>query len=196
MGELWVVLSSGYAEKYSDLLKFAEHGERQIKRVVNGRVMIFNLVELLDLVETREQQAAAIQLIQKMEHKSEITQIYAVDSVVNYKSSLNNVQMLLNSAPSAQTPGEDKVRQVLKEFSDKLADADAKHAEDAALLSQRLEELAKQVTKPATERKKGVLKMSAKGLKDAAAAVGDIVPGLIVTAEKVSEAIAQWFSGS
>lgn len=195
-GELWVVLNGGHPEKFSDLLELAAEGERQIKRVVNGRAMAFNLVDVLDLIETREQQTAAIQFIQKMENKNETTQITATGSIVNYKSTLNNVQMMLNAAPPAQTPGEDKVRQAIKAFSDKLAAADAKHADGAGFLSQRLEELTKQTTKPPAERKKSFLEMSAKGLKDAAVTVGDIVPGLIETAEKIAEAIAGWFSGS
>jgi hypothetical protein len=102
---------------------------------------------------------------------SEKIQIHAMGSIVNYKSNLNNVQMLLDTSPPNQTPEEDRVRQALKEFSDKLAAADARSAEDAMLLSHRLEELATQVAKPSKERKNALLSMSAIGLKQAVSPV-------------------------
>ena len=122
------------------------------------------------------------------------THIEATNSVVNNESDLRGVEILLNSPTSLLPPAEANVRETLKEFSAKLSQADAKHASDVELLKKRLEELAQQVTKPTAERKKSLLEMSAKGLKDAATAVGEIVPGLIATAEKVADAISRWLS--
>jgi len=125
---------------------------------------------------------------------NEKTDIHAVNSVVTYKSKLQDVQMMLNASHEKASEEEIAVREGLAQIAKMLQEADAKHAENVAYVSGRLEELSTQVAKPAAERKTGFLKLSAKGLKDAAEAVGDIVPGLLDAAGKVAAAIALWIS--
>ncbi len=137
------------------------------------------------------QQVGDIKTRNGEEIMNEKTDIHAVNSVVNYKSTLQNVQTMLSAPNQAQDSKEvTAVQQDLARLAQMLQAADAKHAEEVEAVARRLEELSKEITKPSAQRKRGLIALSAKGLKEAAEAVGDIVPGLLATATSIAAAIA------
>ncbi len=134
-------------------------------------------------------------MLEGAEVMSEKTEIHANSSVVNYKSRLDNVRIMLEASASHEESERDKdVHQAIKAFSSKLEELGEEYSDEVELLSQRLEELTGQVSKPAKQRKSGLLAVSSKGLLDAAKTVGKIVPGLIETAETIATKIAEWQS--
>lgn len=125
---------------------------------------------------------------------NEHADIHAVNSVVNYKSVLDDVKIMLKTPSKGASPEDVRVQKLLTQFAEALQGIDTKHSAEVELLSSRLEELSKQVVKPAAERKPGLLKMSAQSLKEAATTLSDIAPGLSSAAEMVVKAISDWIT--
>ena len=65
----------------------------------------------------------------------------------------------------------------------------ATHAEEAKAVADALEKAVSSAAKPAAERKKGLLTLSVKGLKDAAELVKDISPSILATAGSIAQFI-------
>jgi hypothetical protein len=153
------------------------------------------LIQNPGVVKIYDPAAARTTLLEGDEIVSEKTQIHADrGSVVNYKSRLDQVRITMQPPGQGSEPDStrEELRKLICDFADMLKESDDKHRADIELVSRRLEELAEQVSKPADERKQGLLRVSADGLKEAAKAVGDIVPGLISTATKIAKAVSEW----
>jgi hypothetical protein len=162
------------------------------KSHVNVSINIFNNPGRVYVYDQSETDSPKTTLLEGTEVMSEKTEIHADKSVVSYKSRLDNVQITLEASRSEGVEVNEDVQQAIKEFSAKLKDITEEHSQELELLSLRLEEVAKQVAKPTEQRKPGLAMMSAKGLVDAAKAVGDVVPGLIKTAETISGKVTAW----
>jgi hypothetical protein len=65
----------------------------------------------------------------------------------------------------------------------------ASHADETKEIAEALEKAVTTAAKPPQERKKSLLQLSAKGLKDAAELVKDIAPAVLATAEQIAKFI-------
>jgi hypothetical protein len=113
-------------------------------------------------------------------------------SVVGYKARLENVRIAINSSLREHDDASTALRQAVTDFATKLEQAEHSHKEDVEHLSGLLELMTRQIEVASKPRRKDLLEVSAEGIKKAAAAVGDIVPGLIAAAEQIALAVARW----
>lgn len=165
------------------------------KSHVTIKINFFNNPSKVIVYDQSRSDSPETTMLEGTEVMTEKTEIHADSSVVNYKSRLDNVRIMLEASASREEPERDKeVHQAIKDFSSKLAEVEEEYTDEVELLSQRLEELTKQVSKPAKQRKSRLLTLSSEGLLDAAKTVGKIAPGLIKTAETIATKIAEWQS--
>ena len=88
---------------------------------------------------------------------NETTNIHADrGAVVGYKSMLTHVRTMYQTS-SDQSPEAQNVKNEIEAFAQKLGQVDEKHADEAQVLSQRLDELAKQATKLPEHARRGFL---------------------------------------
>ena len=78
---------------------------------------------------------------------------------------------------------------LVRELQVALENVQAGREQDALYLRQFLEQINQQLTLPKGQQKPRFLELSGKGLMDAARTVGEIVPGLLVTAQRICETI-------
>lgn len=107
-------------------------------------------------------------------------------SIVNVESSLRNTQQVIgdsNHFTEAEKAQLDGLVSALRAEIASLAEA---HAAEASLIAQRLDELLGLANHPKEQRKRSLLDISAKGLKEAAGALADIAPTVLDIAAKVA----------
>ncbi len=78
---------------------------------------------------------------------------------------------------------------LVRELQVALEDIQADREQDALYLRQFLEQIDQQLALPKAQQKPRFLELSGKGLMDAARTVGEIVPGLLATAQRICETV-------
>jgi len=119
------------------------------------------------------------------------TEINAHNSVVNYKSHLENVSVVLGQSQSTLDP---ELVSTIEKFRELLKKVEEKSPEVLDLLASRLAEFVQEASKPKDQRKSRTALLSAEGLVAAAKAVKDSVPDLLGTANSIVEQVSRWGS--
>lgn len=108
---------------------------------------------------------------------------------INIGSTLTNVNQMIgrsNSLGDAQKSELEKMVTALKGELDKIK---ADHEAESTFIAQRLQEVVSHATQPKEKKNIGLLKLSSKGLIEAAKAVAEIAPGVLATANMIAEFI-------
>lgn len=125
----------------------------------------------------------------KEKRVSNKTEINASNSVVNYKSYLENVSVVLGQSRGDLEPDLVKAIEAFKKLLEKV---EAETPDFLGVLAGRLAEFVQEASRPKDQRKKAAVMLSAEGLVGAATAVKDSVPALLATARSIAEIISSW----
>ncbi|MBV9946667.1 MAG: hypothetical protein JOZ69_07460 [Myxococcales bacterium] len=109
---------------------------------------------------------------------------------INSRSTLTNVTQSIAVAKSLSDDERDALSKKVEALRTELAKAEASHADEVDLITQRLAELVKQASKPKAERKRSMLEISGKGLVEAAETLAKVVPTAIGAAKAVAAFVA------
>jgi hypothetical protein len=104
--------------------------------------------------------------------------IITIDAIVTQS------RQIIQNASSLDYQQKGQFEMLVVDFERELNKLNAAHAAEAGLLANRLKEVAEVLGRP--KRDRSLLEMSAEGLKSAARAVKEIVPDLLVVAEKIA----------
>ena len=130
-------------------------------------------------------------------HMKEYTEIHAIKGgFVNHKGRqrIDNVRILLSTSTSTPNPAPNDLTEAISEFVKHIEAANMDQNAKAALLLRRVEELAELIAQQDEDRDTSLITMSADGLISAAKTAGEIVPGLVATAETIAAAISRWLT--
>lgn len=108
---------------------------------------------------------------------------------INIDSTLTNVTQTIGSTNSLDAPQKAQLEQMVAALTAELSRLKEEHADEKAAIETALKAAVDTATKPSAERKKSILQLSAKGLKDAADLVKDIAPTVISTADLIAKFI-------
>lgn len=107
---------------------------------------------------------------------------------VNIKSRLDHVQQTVRNASSMAGEKRTELAELVRQLQEALAPAAEKNAEDAAQVTRAAEMVVAEATKEKPNR--GMLSISAEGLKEAAKSVAEIAPTVISVAGKIAAFVA------
>ncbi|HEY0144390.1 MAG TPA: hypothetical protein VGF48_26135 [Thermoanaerobaculia bacterium] len=143
--------------------------------------------------DTRESRARVINNIMNqrggtIDMSQDNVNISNVGGVVNFKSRLEHVTNTITNASSLAADKRTELAALIRELQEALAKAPEARSEDAAQVTRAAEMVAAEVAKE--KPSKGMLRISAEGLKEAAQAVADIAPSIIGVAGKIATFIA------
>jgi hypothetical protein len=79
---------------------------------------------------------------------------------------------------------------MVQSFKMELEALKSEHADEAAAIAEALQKAVDNASKPPEQRKTGLLKISANGLKEAAGLVADVAPKLMSTALLIANFVA------
>jgi hypothetical protein len=132
----------------------------------------------------RSASQVVVHLAQEIVMKNKRTKIVADRGAVVVNASRVRGSRLATSRqqPSADTR---ELEAEMQRFAALLEAARAEHREEVELLRHRLNEVAGLAEKPKAERNPRVVRLSGRGLVEAAKAVGEIVPGLCTAAQRI-----------
>ena len=80
-----------------------------------------------------------------------------------------------------------KLETMVESLKAELASTKASHPDEAREIASAVEKAVAHASKPSGERKKSMLELSAKGLRDAAETVKDIAPAVLTTAGLIAK---------
>jgi hypothetical protein len=118
-----------------------------------------------------------------MGHKINVTgpAIIAIDST------LTNVAQTIGIALGLDASQKSRLETMVEALKTELDSIKASHPEEAKEIASAVEKAVAHASKPSGERKKNMLELSAKGLKDAAETVKDIAPAILTTAGLIAK---------
>ena len=108
-------------------------------------------------------------------------------AIINIDSQLTSVTQTLSTAPGlngAQKSELEALVQALKADLDRLK---ASHTDEVKEITDSLEKIVVNASKPPQERKKGLLQLAVNGLKDAAELVKDVAPSVLTVAGQIAK---------
>jgi hypothetical protein len=110
-------------------------------------------------------------------------------AIINIDSTLDNVNQTIGSAHGLDPEGKAELEGLIKSLAADLTTLKATRADEARAIVDALDKAIVNASKPPSERKKNLLELSAKGLKDAAELVQDVMPGILTTATGIANFI-------
>lgn len=102
---------------------------------------------------------------------------------------LNNVTQTLSNAPGLDSAQESQLEALVLSLKADLANLKESHADETKEIAEALEKAVAKAAKPLQERKKSLLQLSAKGLKEAAELVKDTAPSILTAADQIAKFI-------
>jgi hypothetical protein len=111
-------------------------------------------------------------------------------AVIAIDSTLNNVSQTIGSAQGLDTEQKSELEAMIQSLRTQLDTIKATHSDEANEIANAAEKAIAHASKPPKERKKSMLELSAKGLKDAAETVKDIAPNILATAGLIAKFLA------
>ncbi len=114
----------------------------------------------------------------KMGHNINVTG----PAVIAIDSTLSNVTQTIGAAPGLNASEKSKLETLVESLKTELDSIKASHPDEAREIASAVEKAVAHASKPSGERKRSMLELSAKGLKDAAETVKDIAPAVLTTA--------------
>ncbi len=110
-------------------------------------------------------------------------------AIINIDSVLKGVTQTIGGAPGLDKGQKAELEGLVNSLKSDLELAKASHADEVKEITAALEKAVSNASKPAQERKKSILELSAKGLKDAAETVKDVAPAILTTAGLIAKFI-------
>lgn len=110
-------------------------------------------------------------------------------AIINIDSVLNNVTQTIGAAPGLDSSQKSQLEALVASLKTELHKLPASHADETKEITGALEKAVASAARPPQERKRSLLELSAKGLKDAAELVGDIAPTILTTAGLIAKFI-------
>ncbi len=107
-------------------------------------------------------------------------------SIINVESNVGDITQTIGNSNNLSKEEKTEWHTLLLELNRVLEKERAAHADEVALIEKRLGDLVGQVDKQVGERKESLIRISASGLKEAAGALADIMPGILPIAGKIA----------
>jgi hypothetical protein len=111
-------------------------------------------------------------------------------AIINIDSVLNNVNQTIGGAPGLNEAQKSQLDSLVTSLKSDLEALKASHADEVQEIASALEKAVANAAKSQQERKKSLLELSAKGLKEAAELVKDVAPAVLLTAGQIAKFIA------
>lgn len=111
-------------------------------------------------------------------------------AIINIDSTLNNVTQTIGDSPGLDPSQKSQLEAMIMSLKADMARLKESHADETKEIADALEKAVATAAKPPQERKKNLLQLSAKGLKEAAELVKDTAPSILTTAEQIAKFIA------
>jgi len=108
-------------------------------------------------------------------------------AIININSTLNNVTQAIGEAPGLNSAQKSELEGLVGSLRAELDAIKATHADEAQEIASALEKAVVTAAKP--EKKKSLLTLTAKGLKEAAELVADVAPKVLTTATLITQFI-------
>ena len=108
-------------------------------------------------------------------------------AIININATLNNVTQTIGTAPGLDAAQKSELEGLVSALRSELDAVKASHADEAKEIADALAKAVSAASKPPEERKKSLLTLSAKGLKDAAELVADVAPKVLTTAALIAK---------
>lgn len=102
-------------------------------------------------------------------------------AIINIGTVLSNVTQTIRSAHGLNPEQKSRLEELIRPLKADLDNLKSNHPEEAKEIAEALEKVVAHAAKPAEERKKSFLELSAKGLKEAAELVKDVAPSILTT---------------
>ena len=110
-------------------------------------------------------------------------------AIINIDSVLKGVTQTIGGAPGLDKGQKTELEGLVNSLKSDLESVKATHADEVKEITSALEKAVAHASKPPQERKKSILELSAKGLKDAAETVKDVAPAILTTAGLIAKFI-------
>jgi hypothetical protein len=110
-------------------------------------------------------------------------------AIINIDSVLKGVTQTIGGAPGLDKGQKTELERLVNSLKSDLEAVKANHADEVKEITTALEKAVANASKPLQERKKSILELSAKGLKDAAETVKDVAPAILTTAGLIAKFI-------
>jgi len=110
-------------------------------------------------------------------------------AIVNIDSSLNNVTQAIGAASGLDAKQKSRLDELVRPLRTDLGKLQSTHPEEAKEIAAALEKAVTSAIRSPRDRKKNVLALSAKGLKEAAKLVKDVMPNILTSATALSKFI-------
>ena len=111
-------------------------------------------------------------------------------AIINIDSALNNVTQTISDAPGLDPAQKSQLETLVMSLKADLAKLRESHGDEVKEIADALEKAVANAAKPPQERKKNLLQLSAKGLKEAAELVKDTAPSILTAADQIAKFIA------
>jgi hypothetical protein len=110
-------------------------------------------------------------------------------AIINIDSTLTNVTQIISDSPGLDAGQKSQLQSMVESLKADLDSLKNTHTDEAKVIADALEKAVSAAAKPAPERKRNLLTLSAKGLKDAAELVKDTAPSILATATLIAKFI-------
>jgi hypothetical protein len=110
-------------------------------------------------------------------------------AIINNNSTLTNVTQTIEATTSLDSEQKKQLKSLIAPLTADLARLSKSHAEEVQEITSALAKVVAQAAKPPKDRKKGLLNLSAKGLKEAASLVKNIMPSILKSASLIANFI-------
>jgi hypothetical protein len=107
-------------------------------------------------------------------------------AIVAIDSTLNNVTQTVTTAAGLDSDQKSKLESMVASLKTQIDGIKGTHPDEAQEIATAVEKAITHASKPPEQRKKSMLELSAKGLKDAAETVKDVAPGILSTASLIA----------
>lgn len=108
-------------------------------------------------------------------------------AIIAIDSTLSHVTQTIGAAPGLDASQKSKLEAMVESLKKELDSIKASHPDEAKEIASAVEKAVAHASKPTGERKKSMLELSAKGLRDAAETVKDIAPAILTTAGLIAK---------
>jgi hypothetical protein len=110
-------------------------------------------------------------------------------AIINIDAVLSNVTQTIGTAPGLDATQKSQLEALVQSLKTDLDKLKVSHADETNEIADALEKAVTNAAKPPQERKKSLLQLSARGLKEAAELVKDIAPSILTTADLIAKFI-------
>ena len=170
-------------------LNVHEHESRQAiqklhKVASEARIELLSVAEYQAVLDDKGSASPDIMVIGEISMSKDTITVTDVIGPVNIKSRLERVVQTVNNAPALPDKEKEQLADLMRRLEDLLVPISEKQPEDAQRVLQAAEIVVAEVGKQ--KPNKSFLSLSAEGLKEAAKAVAEIAPSVLVVAREIA----------